>query len=66
VVLLVQIANITPPIGFNLFLVTGLAERSIGFISRAVLPFIAIMCVFILLIAIFPQIVLVLPSMMGR
>jgi tripartite ATP-independent transporter DctM subunit len=64
VVLLVQIANITPPIGFNLFLVTGLAERSIGFISRAVLPFIAIMAVFILLITIFPQIVLILPSMM--
>ncbi|GHV51155.1 hypothetical protein FACS1894168_3160 [Deltaproteobacteria bacterium] len=66
VVLLVQIANITPPIGFNLFLVTGLANRSIGFISRAVLPFIAIMIAFILLLAVFPQIVLFLPSMMGR
>jgi TRAP-type C4-dicarboxylate transport system permease large subunit len=66
VVLLVQVANITPPIGFNLFLVTGLAQKSIGFISRSVLPFIGIMMLFVLLITIFPQIVLVLPGMMGR
>jgi TRAP-type C4-dicarboxylate transport system permease large subunit len=66
VVLLVQIANITPPIGFNLFLVTGLAEKSIGFISKSVLPFIGIMIIFIALITIFPQVVLVLPNMMGR
>jgi len=66
VVLLVQIANITPPVGFNLFLVTGLANRSIGFISRSVLPFIGIMLVFVLLLTVFPQIVLILPGMMGR
>lgn len=66
VVLLVQVANITPPIGFNLFLVTGLASRSIGFISRSVLPFIGIMLVFIALITIFPEIVTVLPNMMKR
>jgi tripartite ATP-independent transporter DctM subunit len=66
VVLLVQIANITPPIGFNLFLVTGIAERSIGFISRSVLPFIAIIIAFTMIITIFPDIVLFMPSMMGR
>ncbi|GHS96405.1 hypothetical protein AGMMS50276_14720 [Synergistales bacterium] len=66
VVLLVQIANITPPVGFNLFLVTGLAERSIGFISRSVLPFIVIMVAFTFLITVFPQIVLFLPNVMGR
>lgn len=66
VVLLVQIANITPPVGFNLFLVTGMAERSIGFISRSTLPFIAIMIAFTFLITVFPQIVLFLPSVMGR
>jgi tripartite ATP-independent transporter DctM subunit len=66
VVLLVQIANITPPIGFNLFLVTGLAGKSIGYISKAVLPFIGLMVVFILLITVFPQIVLFMPGMMGR
>ena len=64
VVLLVQIANITPPVGFNLFLVTGLAERSIGFISRAVMPFIAIIVLFTLFMTIFPQIVLFLPNFM--
>ncbi|MDR0466379.1 MAG: TRAP transporter large permease subunit [Deltaproteobacteria bacterium] len=66
VVLMVQAANITPPVGFNLFLVTGLADRSIGFVSRSVLPFIGVMLLFMLLLAFFPQIVLVLPNMMGR
>jgi tripartite ATP-independent transporter DctM subunit len=66
VILLVQVANITPPVGFNLFLVTGIARRSIGFISRAVLPFIAIIGLFVGLITIFPGIVLFLPGMMGR
>lgn len=66
VILLVQVANITPPVGFNLFLVTGLAHRSIGFISRSVLPFIAIIGLFVALITVFPEIVLFLPNMMGR
>lgn len=66
VVLLVQVANITPPVGFNLFLVTGIAERSIGFISRSVLPFIGIMALFVALITVFPDIVLILPNMMQR
>ena len=66
VVLLVQVANITPPIGFNLFLVTGISGKGIGFISRSVLPFIAIMVAFVALITAFPQIVLSLPGMMGR
>ena len=65
VILLVQVANITPPVGFNLFLVTGLANRSIGFISRAVLPFIAVIIGFIGLITLFPEIVLFLPRLMG-
>jgi C4-dicarboxylate transporter DctM subunit len=65
IVLLVQIANITPPVGFNLFLVTGLADESIGFISRSVMPFIVIIVVFAFLLAAFPQIVLFLPNLMA-
>lgn len=64
VVLLVQIANITPPIGFNLFLVTGICRHKIGFISKSVMPFIAMMIVFAFLMTVFPQIVLFLPNMM--
>ena len=64
VVILVQIANITPPIGFNLFLVTGICRHKIGFISRAVFPFIAMMVAFAFLMTAFPQVVLFLPSMM--
>lgn len=66
VILLVQIANITPPVGFNLFLVTGLADRSIGFISKAVLPFIIIIFVFTFLLAMFPEIVMFMPNLMAN
>jgi TRAP-type C4-dicarboxylate transport system permease large subunit len=65
-VLMVQIANITPPVGFNLFLVTGISQHSIGFISKSVLPFITIMVVFAFLLIVFPQIVLFMPNMMGK
>lgn len=66
VILLVQIANITPPIGFNLFLMTGLAERSIGFISRSVMPFILIIVAFAFIMAVFPQVVMFLPDLMAN
>ncbi len=64
VVILVQIANITPPIGFNLFLVTGICKHKIGFISKAVFPFIAMMVAFAFLMTFFPKVVLFLPNMM--
>ena len=66
VILLVQIANITPPIGFNLFLMTGLAERSISFISRSVMPFIIIIVAFAFIMAVFPNVVMFLPNLMAN
>lgn len=64
VIILVQAANITPPIGFNLFLMTGITGHSIGFISRSVLPFIGIMLLFTFFLTAFPDIVLFLPNLM--
>ena len=43
VVLVGEMALITPPIGFNLFLVQGMTGRDIGFISRAAAPMFALM-----------------------
>jgi len=62
VVIVVEMAQITPPVGFNLFVIQGLTGESIGRVARATIPFFAIMCGLALLIAIFPDIVTFLPN----
>ncbi|MBL6946432.1 MAG: TRAP transporter large permease subunit [Rhodospirillales bacterium] len=62
VVLVVEMAQITPPVGFNLFVIQGLTGESIGRIARAALPFFFIMISFTILISIFPEIVMYLPN----
>ena len=44
-VLVVEMAQITPPVGFNLFVVQSLTGRDILFVARATLPFFAMMLV---------------------
>ena len=60
-VLVVEMAQITPPVGFNLFVIQGLTEDGLGYLARVTLPFLAIMVLFTMLIAIFPDIALWLP-----
>ena len=60
-VLVVEMAQITPPVGFNLFVIQGLTEDGLGYIARVTLPFLAIMVLFTMLITIFPDIALWLP-----
>lgn len=66
VVLVGEMALITPPVGFNLFLVQSLSGRDIGFIARAAFPMFAIMVLAAFLLIFFPQIALWLPSMMSN
>jgi len=60
-VLVVEMAQITPPVGFNLFVIQGLTEDGLGYIARVTLPYLCVMIAFTLLIAIFPDIALWLP-----
>ena len=53
-VIMVEMAQITPPVGFNLFVIQGLTSTSIGRVARAALPFFLIMALGVALIAIFP------------
>ncbi|MBL8702383.1 MAG: TRAP transporter large permease subunit, partial [Alphaproteobacteria bacterium] len=61
-VLVVEMAQITPPVGFNLFVIQGLTDDSLGAIARYTMPYLAIMVAFTALITVFPQIVLWLPT----
>lgn len=61
VVVAVEISQITPPIGFNLFVIQSQTGESIGTIARAALPFFLILLCFALLLAAFPDLALWLP-----
>lgn len=64
-VIMVELGQITPPVGFNLFVLQGLTGEKLGAIALAAFPFFILMCVAALLISIFPQIVLWLPYLGG-
>jgi tripartite ATP-independent transporter DctM subunit len=64
VVLVVEMAQITPPVGFNLFVLQGMTRREIGWIAKVTLPFFFVMILAVALIYIFPQIVTALPAQM--
>ncbi len=64
VVLVVEMAQITPPVGFNLFVLQGMTGREIGWIAKVTLPFFFLMIAAVTLIYVFPQIVTFLPQQM--
>ena len=60
-VLVVEMAQITPPVGFNLFVIQGLTDDGLGYIARVTMPYLLIMVLFTMVIAIIPDIALWLP-----
>ena len=66
IVLVVEMAQITPPVGFNLFVLQGMTKREIGWIARVTLPFFLLMVAAVGLIYVLPEIVTWLPAQMRR
>ncbi|MBL0094487.1 MAG: TRAP transporter large permease subunit [Piscinibacter sp.] len=64
IVIVVEMAQVTPPVGFNLFVLQGMTKKDIGTISRAALPFFMLMVLMVVLLYAFPQIVTFLPEQM--
>jgi len=64
VVIVVEMAQITPPVGFNLFVLQGMTGRDIAWIARATVPFFLLMVVALTLIYLAPDIVTWLPAQM--
>ena len=64
IVLVVEMAQITPPVGFNLFVLQGMTKREITYIAKVAMPFFWLMVVAVLLIYFFPGIITWLPSHM--
>lgn len=65
-VLTVEMSQITPPVGFNLFVIQSLTGKNILYVAKAALPFFLMIAVAIVIITMFPDVALYLPSLMTR
>ncbi|BCH21069.1 C4-dicarboxylate ABC transporter permease [Mesorhizobium sp. L-8-10] len=65
-VIVVEMSQITPPVGFNLFVIQGLTGYDILRIARSAFPFFLLLLVAVVLITLFPGVVTYLPGLMGN
>jgi len=63
-----QIAYMTPPFGYNLFLMRAMAPKEISLVDiyRSIIPFVIVMCIGLALVMIFPEIATWLPEYISR
>ncbi|MBE9605449.1 TRAP transporter large permease subunit [Acetobacteraceae bacterium H6797] len=64
IVLVVELAQITPPVGFNLFVLQGLTDKDIFTVAKHTLPFFFLMLAAVAIVTVFPAIVTWLPTTM--
>ncbi len=62
VVVVVEMAQITPPIGFNLFVLQSMTDHEMGYIAKAALPMFLIMVVMCFILIAVPEIATWLPQ----
>ena len=62
IAVVVEMAQITPPIGFNLFVMQGMTRREMSCIARAAIPMILIMVVMVFVLIAFPELATYLPN----
>jgi C4-dicarboxylate transporter DctM subunit len=65
IVIVVEMAQITPPVGFNLFVLQGMTGYNILEVAKATLPFFFLLLLAVILISVFPEIATYLPSKMA-
>jgi C4-dicarboxylate transporter, DctM subunit len=58
-----EIGMITPPVGLNLFVTSGITGMSIVQVTKAAMPWLAILVLFLMIITYIPQITLFLPNL---
>jgi len=66
IVLVVEMAQITPPVGFNLFVLQGMTGKELTWIAKVTLPMFFLMCVAVAIIYVFPGIATWLPMQMSK
>jgi len=63
-VLMVELSQITPPVGFSLFVIQSISGEKIDYILKATFPFFIIMILIVVVLTLFPEITFYLPSKM--
>ncbi len=66
VVIMVELSQITPPVGFSIFVIQFISREDVGTILKATFPFFLITVFMVVLIAVFPELVFYLPNKMLR
>ena len=66
IVVVVEMAQITPPIGFNLFVLQGMTGHEINYIARTALPFFVLMCLMVVILVAVPELATWLPETMRQ
>lgn len=65
-VFMVELSQITPPVGFSLFVIQSISNEKISYILKATFPFFIIMIATVVIITFFPQVVFYLPDLMRK
>ncbi|MEA3363672.1 MAG: TRAP transporter large permease subunit, partial [Thermodesulfobacteriota bacterium] len=65
-VIMVELSQITPPVGFSLFVIQGISYEPVSYIIKSTLPFLIIMVLMVALLALFPDLVLFLPNLLFK
>ena len=60
--ILVEMAQITPPVGFNLFVLQGMTKHNMVFLAKAAFPMFMMMVIMVFIIIAFPELATYLPS----
>ena len=64
IVVVVEMAQITPPIGFNLFVLQGMTKHDIGYVAKTALPMFLIMVAMVFILIAVPELATFLPDRM--
>ena len=62
IVVVVEMAQVTPPIGFNLFVLQGMTKHEISYISKTAIPMVGLMLLMVVILVVFPELATWLPD----
>ena len=62
VVVVVEMAQVTPPIGFNLFVLQGMTQHEISYIARTAIPMVLLMVLMVIILVVWPELATWLPD----
>ena len=62
VVVVVEMAQVTPPIGFNLFVLQGMTKHEISYVAKTAIPMVRLMVLMVVILVIWPELATWLPD----